>query len=259
MNPPTPLLEAFERSEVSREVRLLVATGRLAPRASEQLAMLVLLLGDADEEVRTSAQRTLDRIPEAKIAACLAGADASTALRAFFAARGVFPAASAAALEENEPLTDANVAGGARLDTASPSHESVAQQITKMSMVERLKAAVNGTREMRSILVRDPNKMIALAVLSSPKLTEAEVEGFARMANVTEDVLRVIGSNRRWMKNYAVVAGLVRNPKTPLGLSLNLLSRLADRDVQMVSIDRNLPEPLRLAARKRMTSGSRRR
>jgi hypothetical protein len=71
------------------------------------------------------------------------------------------------------------------------------------------------------------------------------------MANVGEDVLRVIGTSRQWTKNYAVVAGLVRNPKTPVAISLNLLPRVQDRDVKMLALDRNIPEPVRLAARKR--------
>jgi hypothetical protein len=95
--------------------------------------------------------------------------------------------------------------------------------------------------------------MVSASVLSSPKVTDQEVESFARMTNVGEDVLRIIGANRAWLKNYGVVAGLARNPKTPIGLSMNLLSRLNDRDVQMLSIDRNVPTSLRTAARKRLT------
>jgi hypothetical protein len=102
------------------------------------------------------------------------------------------------------------------------------------------------------VLVRDPNKMIAAAVLSSPKLTTQEIESFARMANVTEDVLRIIGGNRAWMKNYGVLAGLARNPKTPIALSMNLLNRLNDRDLQMMAMDRNVPGALRVAARKKV-------
>ena len=92
--------------------------------------------------------------------------------------------------------------------------------------------------------------MVSAAVLSSPKLTEAEVESFAKMANVSEDVLRIIGMNRTWLKNYGVILGLVKNPKTPPALSMQLLSRITERDMKMVSVDRNVPEALRLAARK---------
>jgi hypothetical protein len=85
-------------------------------------------------------------------------------------------------------------------------------------------------------------------------VTESEVEAFARMANVSEDVLRIIASNRVWTKNYGVVVGLTKNPKTPLALSLNMMARLNDRDLQGLSVDRNVPEPLRIAARKRIVS-----
>jgi hypothetical protein len=95
---------------------------------------------------------------------------------------------------------------------------------------------------------------VALAVLSSPKLTESEVESYARMTSVGEDVLRTIAQTRAWIKNYGVVSALVRNAKTPVALSLNLLNRLTETDVRRVSIDRNVPEPLRIAARRRLVS-----
>jgi len=121
-----------------------------------------------------------------------------------------------------------------------------------MGFFERLKAALKGSREMRAILVRDPNKMISSAVLSSPKLTEQEVEGISRMANVPEEVLRMIGAHRAWMKNYSIVLGLAKNPKTPLAMSLTLMHRLSDRDLNQLSVDRNVPEPLRVAALKKV-------
>jgi hypothetical protein len=114
----------------------------------------------------------------------------------------------------------------------------------------KVKLAFKGTKEQRAQLIRDPNKMVAAAVLSSPKLTEAEVEAFAKMANVSEDVLRIIGMNRNWLKNYGVILGLVKNPKTPPALSMQLLPRINERDMKMVAVDRNVPEGLRLAARK---------
>jgi hypothetical protein len=128
-----------------------------------------------------------------------------------------------------------------------------------MSFTERLKAALKGSREMRALLIRDPNKVVSLSVLSSPKVTESEVEAYAKMPTVAEDVLRTIGSHRAWLKNYGITVGLTRNPKTPLALSLNLMNRLNDRDLAMLSIDRNVPEPLRVAARKRVVAASSRR
>ena len=92
-------------------------------------------------------------------------------------------------------------------------------------------------------------------MLSSPKLTDAEVESFAKMGNVSEEVLRVIGMNRTWLKNYGVVLGLVKNPKTPPAISMQLLQRINERDMKMLAVDRNVPEALRLAARKFIVKG----
>jgi hypothetical protein len=182
-------------------------------------------------------------------------------MRDFFANRGIAPASVAAAsaeepLIDTEPAAEADadpegeVVGGAEAEASR--REGITQQVAKMGFSERLKAAVKGNREMRAILIRDPNKMIAASVLSSPKVTENEIAAFARMANVSEEVLRIIGANRGWTKNYGVVVGLTKNPKTPLTMSMNLLPRLNDRDLNMLSIDRNVPEPLRIAARKKL-------
>jgi hypothetical protein len=76
------------------------------------------------------------------------------------------------------------------------------------------------------------------------------VEAFAKMGNVSEDVLRTIAMNRSWAKNYGVIAGLTRNPKTPPGISMQMVQRLNERDLKMLAIDRNVPEAVRLAARK---------
>jgi hypothetical protein len=255
MSAPTPLLEFYKRGEVARDVRLLAAEGALAPRASEQLAILVLLLEDPDPEIRNVADGTLNRIPREALEGFLGRADVPIGLREFFADRGVFPS-EIPTIVADDPLIEAGDDDEDGLGDENADRESVNQRITKMGFSARLKAAVKGTREVRSILIRDPNKMIAASVLSSPKLSESEVESYARMANVSEDVLRIIGQNRAWMKNYGVMLGLTKNPKTPLGMSMNLMSRLNDRDLGQLSVDRNVPEALRIAARKKILSAT---
>ncbi len=254
MSGPTPILDFFRRGEVARDVRLLAAQGTLAPRANEQLEILVLLLEDADPEIRQVADSTLNRIPVETLQGFLARSDVSIGLREFFGDRGVFPS-EIPPIEVDDPLID--TAPSEFVEEAEQTEEergSIMQRIQQMSFTERLKAAMKGTKEMRSILIRDPNKMICAAVLSSPKVTESEAASFAKMASLSEDVLRAIGHNRAWMKSYAVVIGLARNPKTPVAMSLNLLARLQDRDVQAISVDRNVPEPLRIAARKKVVA-----
>jgi hypothetical protein len=254
---PTPLLDFFKRGEVDRDTRMLAAEGALAPRAVEQLMILVLLLEDPDREVRATAEGTLDRIPESALKAFLSRSDVPIGLREFFGDRGIFPDELPQIDVEGELDADAPlVESGDDLDLGDENEtaESATQKIAKMSFLQRLKAATKGSREMRAILIRDPNKMISAAVLSSPKITENEIESYARMASLSDEVLRIIGHNRSWTKNYKVVLGLVKNPKTPLALSLNFMSRLNSTDLKQVSVDRNVPETLRVAARKRVVS-----
>ena len=130
------------------------------------------------------------------------------------------------------------------------------QALATMNFPQRLKAAMKGTREMRAVLIRDPNKLIASSVLSSPKVSMPEVETFARMQNVSEDVLRIIAGNRAWMKSYGIVLALTKNPKTPLSMSMNLMARLTSKDLQKLAVDRNVPEALRIAARKKVVAGA---
>ena len=129
------------------------------------------------------------------------------------------------------------------------------QKIQGLNVAGRMVLAMKGTREERSILVRDPNKLVSTAVLSSPKINESEVEGIAKMANVSEEILRLIAMSRAWTKSYSIVHALARNPKTPVAISMNLLARLNERDLRMLSSDRNIPDILRITARQKLVIG----
>jgi hypothetical protein len=250
----SPFVEMFRRGDAPREVRLEAAHGRSAPRPLDQLAILMLLTSDSDAEVRETAEHTLSRIPQAGLSGFLARTEVSEDMRTFFRARGV-AIASAAAPEQAEPFIDEDDTAYGPEDANADNQQSLTEKLAGMSVPQKVKAAMKGTREMRAVLIRDPNKLVSLAVLSSPKLTETEVESFARMGSVAEDVLRAISRTRAWMKNYSVVLALAKNAKTPVAVSMTLLPRLQESDVKRLSSDRNVPEPLRMAARKRIVMG----
>jgi hypothetical protein len=241
----SPLVDFFRRGEVARDVRLLAAQGALAPRAHEQLALLILLSADTDVIVAATAQATIEALPSDSLAAFLARADVPEPMRAFFAARGIQPAGVAAA-DAGEALLDVTPEEEGTAD-AVPDDPQV---LSSLSIVERMKLAMKGTRAQRAVLIRDSNKLVSSAVLSSPKLTETEVEAFAKMGNVSEEVLRIIANNRAWTKSYTIISALSRNPKTPISIAMQMVPRLNDRDMKSLSIDRNVPEAVRLIARK---------
>lgn len=245
----SPLVDFFRRGEVARDVRLLAAQGGFAPRALEQLAILLILHDDSDSAVNTAARATIERLPTGTLAAFLGRSDVPSEMRDWFGSRGVVATANAETTDDPLVETDEPAAEG-------QPRESNLARLMGLSVMEKVKVAMRGTREERAVLIRDPSRLVAAAVLSSPKLSENEVEGIARMANVGDEVLRIVGANRAWVKSYTVAANLVRNPKTPVAISLHLLHRMNDRDAKLLAIDRNIPEPLRIAARKRVSDST---
>jgi len=149
---PTPLLDFFKRGEVDRDVRLQAAQGTFAPRAHEQLAILVLLLDDPDREIRETADETLNKIPVEALEKFLARSDVPVDLREFFGDRGIFPSEiPPIEVEIEEPLIDTSIVEG----EADEERLSGTQELAAMNFPQRLKAALKGTREHRAILIRD--------------------------------------------------------------------------------------------------------
>ncbi|MGH9783032.1 MAG: hypothetical protein ACRD88_02510, partial [Terriglobia bacterium] len=126
--------------------------------------------------------------------------------------------------------------------------EGLSGKIAKMGVAQKVKMALLGSREERSILIRDGSRVVSRAVLSSPKISDSEVEGFAGMKNVDQDVLRNISMNRKFMKNYTVMKVLVSNPRLPIDIGLTLLPRLIQNDLLLLSKNRDVADIIRKMA-----------
>jgi hypothetical protein len=252
----SPLVDLFLRGEAGRDVRLLAARGLLPRPAHEQIALLAVLADDTDAEIAAQANATIGRLPREALDDFLS-TDVPAELRAFFAARAAHPIAEGIPAAPDTTAAKAAVSGDdddpdvAASDDDKGTEES--RLVSTLPIAERLKLASKGTREQRAQLIRDSNRIVATAVLTSPKLTESEVEAFAKMGNVSEDVLRIIGTNRAWLKNYGILLAVTRNPKTPPAISMQLMHRLTEKDIKMLTTDRNVQEALRLAARRTLT------
>lgn len=140
----------------------------------------------------------------------------------------------------------ADAAAAAEPDAAR--RQTLIQRIAKMTVAQRVQYAIKGGSDARRTLIRDPNKVVQRAVLQSPRLTDQEVETFASMSSLTDEVLRLIAGNRTFRKNYVVVRNLINNPKTPLDVTLHMLPMLNAQDLKRLSINKNVPETLRTTA-----------
>jgi len=224
----TPFLDIFKHGGVDREIRLMAARGDLGLRAEEQRSLLELLTGDPDPEIARIADAALQAEP-------------------------MEPATADAPPGELEPAKEAKEdKEEGEEEEGEKKKGSSMEKIAALNPGQRLALAMRGTREERSILIRDSNKIVSTAVLSSPKVTQSEVEAIAKMGNVSEEILRIIGNTRAWVKSYAVVSALTRNSKTPVAVSMTLLSRLHEGDLKRLASDRNVPEALRTAARQKI-------
>ena len=126
--------------------------------------------------------------------------------------------------------------------------QTLLQKLAKMTVAERVQFAIKGGSEGRRTLIRDSNKVVQRAVLQSPRLTDQEVEAFAAMSSLTDEILRLIAGNRKFRKNYTVVRNLTNNPKTPLDVSLHMLPMLNAMDLKKLTTNKNVPETLRTTA-----------
>jgi hypothetical protein len=161
------------------------------------------------------------------------------------------PAEPVAAPAGTAGAAGAKSAGRAAAHAPAPAkRENTMQKINGLDVKGRIQLALKGNKEERSILIRDGTKVVALAVLEAPKLSDGEVEKFALQKNVLEAVLRQIPLKRRFMKNYVVVRNLVSNPRTPLDLGLGLMKHLLAVDLKNISANKEVSETVRKLALK---------
>jgi hypothetical protein len=257
-------------------VRRKACRGELAVSLQEKIEILVLLAVDRDEESRNSAFHTLESWPPEELQQVLS--DPSTPVAVLdFVAKNLAPgrkqlgdallrnpslpgqlrewienttalfveAESSESSEAPVPLQSADEDGNSSREEGPQKKATVLQRIRRMSAVQKVKAALTGSQEERMILVRDSNKVVARAVMQSPKLSDHEVENFASMKDVCEEALRLIALNRKFMKIYVVVRALVNNPRTPIDVGLQLLPQINDRDLKGLVLNRNVSHVIR--------------
>lgn len=144
----------------------------------------------------------------------------------------------------------------AEVGGAAPERVALIRRIMLMKVKDRVKLAMKGDREARSILIRDSNRVVAQAVIRNPRITDQEIEGIAAMRTVSDEVLRVIAMNRGWARQYPIIHNLARNPRTPLPTAIQILTRLQTRDLKNIVQNRNVSEAVRRQAMRLVTTRS---
>jgi hypothetical protein len=127
--------------------------------------------------------------------------------------------------------------------------QTIYQKIQGLTFSDKRLLALRGGRDVRSVLIKDPNKELSLTVLENPKITETEVELIAKSRTSSDEAIRKIIKKREWMKSYPIVLAIVSNPKTPAGIGISLLSGLKTKDLSSLEKNKNIPEAIRSSAK----------
>lgn len=273
------VIDAIREGKAPDVIRRKAAEGGLPVPLEETIEILTLLTRDKNEEIRKKALDTLYNWDRQELQRTLANPATPPAVLDFatnYLASGCLDLLEALMNNPNLPgdlreEIESHMLSAARQETAKPQQppvpsppvepaapetqgpeaaekETLIQKINRMSAVEKIKAALTGNQETRMILIRDPNKLVARAVLQSPKLSDVEIETFAAMKDLAEEVLRHIATNRHFMKSYTVMRALINNPRAPTDATLPLLGRLHDKDLKLLAKNRNVPDAIRLTA-----------
>ncbi|MFL5263263.1 MAG: hypothetical protein ACJ79L_12750 [Anaeromyxobacteraceae bacterium] len=153
--------------------------------------------------------------------------------------------------EYRQELADDGTPAAMQAETPEQAQKklTITQRVLKMSVSEKIKLATLGNKEARSLLLRDTNKLVCMAAVTSPRITDGEILTLATSRTVNADVLRHIYTKRDYLKTYAIKMSLVKNPKVPLPTALKFLQTLQEKDVREISRDRNVPQTVQSQAK----------
>lgn len=156
-----------------------------------------------------------------------------------------------------------------RADEADQAQEDQAQEqsqdgergplpIGKMSVPMKIRLATLGNAFSRSQLIRDPIKVVAVAAIKAPGVTDMEASKYASNHSLSDDVIHYIANRREWTKLYGIKLSLVQNPKTPIQASIRFMSHLREKDLRTVARSKSIPAAVAAQARKLLSARQRR-
>jgi hypothetical protein len=172
----------------------------------------------------------------------------------------IFQAALEADSDEDAIELDADAQAAA--DAAEKLKEKfkpLAYRIREMNAAEKIRLATIGDAAARALLIRDPNRTVSHAAISSPSLTENEASAFAHSKEISEDILRYIGNRREWLRSYEIKRALAFNPKTPSGVALRFISHLRPNDLKLLAKSRSVAGSVKTAAVHRLEAKEKKR
>ncbi len=276
---------AYAGKDTPRTEKLKAACGGVPLPAHDLGTLLFFLAHDPDPEVRTTAVQTLRNLPEPLIETMMGSSSIHPRVidllarfhfarpavvaklvshpligaetLAFLAEKGVHRAAPQETGSTDSLPNDEEVGSKdetEEVDEESEEFKSKYQLSQQMGVAEKIKVALTGDKEWRTILIKDSNKLVSGAAIKNPRITEAEVLAIAKSAVQNDEVMRVICANKEWIKNYQIRKALVVNTKTPLPFALRQMATLSEKDITGLAKSKNISTVIATQARRILLS-----
>ena len=221
--------------------------------ASDRLILLFCLSKDVEPAVKMAALASLKSVPVEIITAF--AESPNTHPHILSALRNLcnnYPAShpvqecsfQADDVEGNVPCDEPD--SDAEPEDEDPVNEEDEQFISKYKMAqllgiaEKIKMALSGDKEWRSILVKDANKLVSGSVIKNPRITEAEILTLVKSGIQNDEIMRLVCANKEWIKNYKIRKALIENPRTPVQNASRYLATMDVKDLAQFAKSKNI-------------------
>ncbi|HEY4744647.1 MAG TPA: hypothetical protein VIH45_08330 [Desulfuromonadaceae bacterium] len=119
-----------------------------------------------------------------------------------------------------------------------------------MGIADKIKTALTGDKEWRTLLIKDSNKLVSGSVIKNPRITESEILAVVKSGVQNDEIMRLICANKEWVKNIKIRKALVENPRTPVPNALRFLSTLGEKDIAAYAKSKNISSVISTQARR---------
>ena len=255
----SPAVAAYVRPGTSSEIRLAGCDAASGLPLFERVTLLFCLSNDPESSVKSAAIKQLELLPEDIINAYADSADAHPAVLAALS-RIILARSSVHEIMTDQSDQSDQPDEPAESDEPDKTDESGAEFLSKYKMAqimgigEKIKMALTGDKEWRSILVKDANKLVSGGVIKNPRITDAEVLALIKSGIQNDEIMRLICANREWVKNYNIRKALITNNRTPVQHAMKFLDTMGEKDLASLAKSKNISSVISTMAKRILLS-----
>ena len=259
----SPVVAEYVRPGAAFELRLAGCSAAESMVTTDRLMLLFCLSRDVEPDVRSAAISSLENLPFEVVKEYM---DSATSNPLVLAALrhlchnypDAVPTIDYPFIEDGHDMEAARDQADqdADSDEEYPINEEGEQFLSKyktaqlMGIGEKIKMALSGDKEWRSILVKDSNKLVSGSVIKNPRITEAEILTLIKAGIQNDEIMRLICANKEWIKNYKIRKALIENNRTPVQSAIRYLGTMSVKDLASLAKSKNIASVISAMARR---------